>query len=84
MSVRVRSSAMDSKGWDVNSEPLSFARRMQDIEQDTGYDTRRRVPEGVLAGVSQTTVYDTGVEADRGVESTTSAVAVEREGNLSR
>ena len=34
--------------------------------------------------VSQTTVYDTGVEADRGVESTTSAVAVEREGNLSR
>ena len=57
---------------------------MRDIESDTGYDTRRRVIEGVLARVSQTTVYDTGVEADRGVESTTSAVAVEREGNLSR
>ena len=33
--------------------------------------------------MSQTTVYDTGVEADRGVESTTSAVAVEREGTWS-
>ena len=57
---------------------------MQDIESDTGYDTRLGVPAGVLGGVSQTAVYDTGVEADRGVESTTSAVAVEREGNLSR
>ena len=30
------------------------ARRMQDIESDTGYDTRRRAPEGALARVSQT------------------------------
>ena len=35
------------------------ARRMQDIESDTGYDTRRRVLDGVFAGVSQTAVYDT-------------------------
>ena len=35
------------------------SRRLQDIESDTRYDTRRRVPEGVLARVSQTTVYDT-------------------------
>ena len=32
---------------------------MQDIESDTGYDTRRRTPDGVLDGVSQTAVYDT-------------------------
>ena len=32
---------------------------MQDIESDTGYDTRRRGPDGAFAGVSQTTVYDT-------------------------
>ena len=32
---------------------------MQDIESDTGYDTRRRVSDGARAGVSQTTVYDT-------------------------
>ena len=32
---------------------------LQDIESDTGYDTRRRGPEGALAGVSQTAVYDT-------------------------
>ena len=41
------------------SEPCSFARRLQDIESDTGYDTRRRVLDGVLARVSQTAVYDT-------------------------
>ena len=41
------------------SEPCSFARRMQDIKPDTGYDTRRRVLEGVLTRVSQMTVYDT-------------------------
>ena len=35
------------------------ARRLQDIESDTGYDTRRRAPEGALTGVSQTAVYDT-------------------------
>ena len=35
------------------------ARRLQDIESDTGYDPRRRVPGGVLAGVSHTAVYDT-------------------------
>ena len=35
------------------------ARRLQDIESDTGYDTRRRVLDGVFAGVSQTAVYDT-------------------------
>ena len=31
-----------------------------DIESDTGYDTRRRAPGGAFARVSQTTVYDTG------------------------
>ena len=36
-----------------------FARRLQDIESDTGYDTRWRVLDGVFAGVSQTAVYDT-------------------------
>ena len=35
------------------------SRRMQGIESDTGYDTRRRSPDGVLARLSQTTVYDT-------------------------
>ncbi len=29
------------------------------MESDTGYDTRRRAPDGALAGVSQTAVYDT-------------------------
>ena len=38
---------------------LFRARRLQDIEYDTVYDTRRRVPGGVFAGVSQTAVYDT-------------------------
>ena len=37
----------------------THARRLQDIESDTGYDTRRRVLDGVFARVSQTTVYDT-------------------------
>ena len=32
---------------------------MQDIESDTGFDTRRRVLEGTLARMSQTAVYDT-------------------------
>ena len=36
-----------------------FARRLQDRESDTGYDTRRSVPGGALARVSQTAVYDT-------------------------
>ena len=40
------------------SEPCCFARRMQDIESDTGYDTRRRVPDGARARVPQTAVYD--------------------------
>ena len=40
-------------------EPCCFPRRLQDIESDTGYDTWRRVPDGVLARVSQTAVYDT-------------------------
>ena len=35
------------------------ARRLQDLESDTGYDTRRRLPDGALARLSQTTVYDT-------------------------
>ena len=39
--------------------PCSFARRMQDIESDTGYDTRRHAPDGALASLSRTTVYDT-------------------------
>ena len=34
------------------SAPCSFARRMQDIESDTGYDTRRRAPDGALARLS--------------------------------
>ena len=42
------------------SEPCSFARRLRDIESDTGYDTQRRAPAGVRDGVSQTAVYDTG------------------------
>ena len=37
--------------------------RLQDIESDTGYDTRRRGPDGVRDGVSQTAVYDTGGSA---------------------
>ena len=32
---------------------------MQDIESDTGYDTRLSCPDGVFARVSQTAVYDT-------------------------
>ena len=40
-------------------EPYAFARRMQDRESDTGYDTRRRVLDGIFARVSQTAVYDT-------------------------
>ena len=35
------------------------ARRMQDIESDKVYDTRRRSPDGALARLSQTSVYDT-------------------------
>ena len=41
------------------SEPRAFARRIQDIESDTGYDTRRRPSDGARGGVSQTAVYDT-------------------------
>ena len=37
----------------------TLARRMQDIESDTGYDTRRRTSDGALARLSQTSVYDT-------------------------
>ena len=37
----------------------AFARRLQDIESDTGYDTRWRAPARALARLSQTTVYDT-------------------------
>ena len=36
------------------SEPCCFARRMQDIESDMGYDTRRRGLESAIACVSQT------------------------------
>ena len=54
-------------GRSVSAPPIglggSFARRLQDIESDTGYDTRRRVPEGALDGVSQTAVCDTGGSA---------------------
>ena len=35
------------------------ARRLQDRESDTEYDTRRRAPGGALDGVSQTAVCDT-------------------------
>ena len=48
------------------SVACAFARRMQDIESDTGYDTRRCAPDGALARLSQTTVCDTRVESDRG------------------
>ena len=44
----------------VFSEPCAFVRRLQHIESDTGYDTRRRAPGGAFARVSQTAVYDTG------------------------
>ena len=37
----------------------SFARRLQHIESDTGYDTRKCSPDGALARLSQTAVYDT-------------------------
>ena len=37
----------------------STARRMRDIESDTGYDTQRRAPDDALALLSQTAVYDT-------------------------
>ena len=36
---------------------------LQDSESDTGYDTRRRAPDGALAVVSQTTVYDTAARS---------------------
>ena len=32
---------------------------LQDIESDTGYDTRRRSRDGAISCLSQTTVYDT-------------------------
>ena len=38
---------------------MLFTGRLQHIELDTGYDTRRREPDGVRACVSQTAVYDT-------------------------
>ena len=56
------------------SVPCAFARRLQDIESDTGYDTRRRGPEGVLARVSQTADCDTGCT---GIE----IVSSQRKGN---
>ena len=37
----------------------SFARRLQDTESDTGYDTPQGSSDGALAVVSQTAVYDT-------------------------
>ena len=37
----------------------STAERMQDIESDTEYDTRRRSPDGALACMSQASVCDT-------------------------
>ena len=45
------------------SEPCSFARRMQDIESDTVYDTRRRSPEGAIARACPTRPFAT--HADR-------------------
>ena len=33
---------------------------MQDIESDTAYDTLRCLPDGAIALMSQTSVYDTG------------------------
>ena len=46
------------------------ARRLQDIESDTGYDTRRRVPDGARARVSQTErAFAPGAQLGRGVRS---------------
>ena len=42
--------------WSSRSRAGSWPGRLQDIESDTGYDTRRRGPEDPLAGVSQTAV----------------------------
>ena len=42
------------------SVPCAFARRMQDIESDTAYDRLRCLPDGAIALMSQTSVYDTG------------------------
>ena len=50
------------------------SRRMQTIESDTGYDTRRRSPDGALALLSQTAVCDTGC---KGIE----IVGSQRKGN---
>ena len=63
--------------WIVGEHCLgsSFARRLQHVESDTGYDPRRRAPDGALDGVSQTAVhvyhdYASGVRDDRpGLES---------------
>ena len=49
----------DDKGLRLWNSPPPVPRRLQDIESDTGYDTRRRVLDGVFARVSQTAVYDT-------------------------
>ena len=59
--------AQAGKGFDIPFNPQGefgartgpLARRMQDIESDTEYDTRRRSSDGARARVSQTAVYDT-------------------------
>ena len=46
------------------------ARRLQDIESDTGHDTRRRVPDGARARMSQTErAFAPGAQLGRGVRS---------------
>ena len=49
----------DDKGLRLWNSPPPVPRRLQDIESDTGYDTRRCAPDGALARLSQTAVYDT-------------------------
>ena len=45
------------------------ARRLQDIESDTGYDTRRRVPDGARARMSQTErAFAPGAQLGQGSE----------------
>ena len=56
MSSRIRGHSASAR---AARTPTCHATRLQDIESDTGYDTRRCLPDVALARLSQTTVYDT-------------------------
>ena len=56
MSSRIRGHSASAR---ATRTPTCHATRLQDIESDTGYDTRRCLPDVALAGVSQTAVCDT-------------------------